>query len=300
MTSPPASPAARIPLLADFSTGVTTKEVPDLGRAGTVVPSSTRIHLGFRIQSSADLVGRLETARAVKMLGLTPVPIIAARQLHSTGMLREYLAGLREAGASASVVIVGGDPEPPLGPYPDASSVIDSGLLEEHGVRNVSVAGHPGGHPAATDDVMWSALAAKAATLERRGLDGGVVTQFGFDPALVLTWLAGLRARGIGLPVRVGVAGPVSGRRLLGVASTCGVSVGADAAARYGFALTDRADPLGRYGFALADPAGEVGPERFIRSLAEGYDLGLHGEVKLHFETFGRTAALIEWLGRVS
>jgi methylenetetrahydrofolate reductase (NADPH) len=300
MTSPSARPAARIPLLADFSTGVTMEEIPDLKRAGDVITPGTRIHLGFRIQSNADLVGRVETARAVLMLGLTPVPIIAARQLHSAGMLREYLAGLQAAGASANVVIVGGDPQPPLGPYPDAASVLDSGLLEEHGVRNVSVAGHPGGHPAAADDVMWSALAAKAATLPRRGLGGGVVTQFGFDPALVLTWLAGLRARGISLPVRVGVAGPVSGRRLLGVAATCGVGLSADAAARYGFTLADPGAARGRYEFALADPAGEVGPERFIRALAAGYDPRQHGEVKLHFETFGRTAALIEWLRAAS
>ena len=138
----------------------------------------------------------------------------------------------------------------------------------------------------AADDVLWPALVAKAAALERRGLDGSVITQFGFDPELALTWLASLRARGISLPARVSVPGPASARVLLACASNCGVSVDADAARRYGFSVTD--------------PTGEAGPERFIRSLAAGYDARLHGEVKLHFETFGGIAALAEWLSGAS
>jgi methylenetetrahydrofolate reductase (NADPH) len=284
MTSPFASPNAPIPLLGDFSLGVTGDELGELGQARAVIPPGTRVHVGFR---SEDLAARWETARAVKTLGFAPVPIIPARRMTSGGMLREYLAGLRAVGATVSVVVVGGDPEQPRGPYPDAASVINSGLLEEHGVRKVSVAGHPGGHPAVTDDVLWSALAGKVAALERRGLDSSVITQFGFDPALALTWLAGLRARGVSLPVRVGVPGPTGVRRLLSYASRCGVSVSAEAARQYdGFSLTGR--------------TGEAGPERFIRSLASGYDARLHGEVKLHFDPFGGIAALAEWLSGAS
>lgn len=284
MNSPSARSTTPFPLLAGFSTGVTRAEIRELGQARAVIPPGSRITVGFRIRGRADLAALIETARAVKALGFAPVPIIAARRLESAGMLREYLAGLREAGAAVSVTVVGGDPAPPRGPYPDAASVINSGLLEEHGVREVSVAGHPGGHPAVTGDVLWQALTVKAAALGRRGLDGSVITQFGFDPALVLTWLAGLRARGVTLPVRVSVPGPNGARRLLRYASRCGVSVSAEAARRYGFSLTD-------------PPAGDVGPDRFISSLAAGYDARLHGEVRLHFETFGGLAALAEWLG---
>ena len=86
--------------------------------------------------------------------------------------------------------------------------------------------------------------------------------------------------------MRVSVPGPATARVLLAAASNCGVSVNADAARRYGFSVTD--------------PAGEAGPERFIRSLAASYDPQLHGEVKLHFETFGGIAALAEWLSGAS
>jgi methylenetetrahydrofolate reductase (NADPH) len=180
------------------------------------------------------------------------------------------------------VLIVAGDPPEPLGPYPDASSVIGSGLLEEHGVRRVSVAGHPSGHPAVAKDVLWRALAGKAAALEQRGLEASVVTQFGFDAAAVLTWLADVRARGVQLPVRVGVPGPATIRRLLWYASQCGVTVSASVAREYGFSRTD----LG----------GTAGPDRFIRALASGYEERLHGDVKLHFNTFTKIAATAQWI----
>lgn len=269
-------------LLDGYSLGVAWKEIGDLEPARSIVPPGTRIAVGFRDDS--DLAMRVGTARAIKRSGFVPVPVIAARRLLSERMLREYLSGLRDAGAGDSVLVVAGDPEPPRGPYPDAASVIGSGLLEEHGVRAVSVAGHPGGHPAVADGVLWQALEGKTAALGRLGLRGSVVTQFGFDAARVLAWLADARARGIGLPVSVGVPGPAVVRSLLLYASRCGVAVSAPVA--------------GEYGFSLTDPAATAGPGRFIRALAAGYDPRLHGEVSLHFNTFSGFAATAEWVSR--
>ena len=45
----------------------------------------------------------------------------------------EYLAALRAADASESVLVVAGDPAEPEGPYPDAATVIGSRLLESTG-----------------------------------------------------------------------------------------------------------------------------------------------------------------------
>lgn len=111
-----------------------------------------------------------------------------------------------------------------------------------------------------------------------------MVTQFGFDPARVLAWLTEVRARGISLPVRVSVPGPASVRRLLAVASRCGVTVSAPAAREYGFSLTG--------------PRGTAEPDRFIQALASGYHPRLHGEVRLHFNAFGGFTATAEWISR--
>jgi methylenetetrahydrofolate reductase (NADPH) len=277
-----ADTGAAIALLPEFSLGVTRHDVRELERARVVIPSGTRVHVGF--VDSEDLATRVATVRAVRRFGYVPVPIIAARRLRSEEMLREYLAGLRLAGASASVLIVGGDPAQPRGPYPDAASVIASGVLEGYGIRRVSVAGHPGGHPVVADGVLWPALAGKSAALAERGLDGSVITQFGFDASMVLRWLADLRTKGVRLPVSIGVPGPAAVRRLLTYSSRCGVGVTEDAARGYGF--------------SLADPAGSAGPDRFIWALAAGYDARLHGEVKLHFYPFGGIRLFAEWLSQ--
>jgi methylenetetrahydrofolate reductase (NADPH) len=273
--------AAGSELLTDFSLDMTGK-LGELEPARTVIPPGTRVHVGFA--DTGNPAARAAAARAIKEAGFMPVPVIAARRLRSEAMLREYLDALQAAGASGSVLIVAGDPAQPRGPYPDTASVIGSGVLEQYVVRQVSVAGHPGGHPAAGDDVLWRAMAGKAAALEQRGLAGSVVTQFGFDPGLVLAWLADARTRGVSLPVRVGVPGPASVRLLLWYASRCGVAVSAPAARDYGF--------------SLAAPAGTAAPGRFIRALASGYDPQVHGEVKLHFHPFGGFTATAEWISR--
>lgn len=276
--------AATAALLADCSLDLIWRDLDGLEQVRTVIPPGTRLHVGFF--DDEDLAMRQRTVRAVRRSGLVAVPIIAARRLRSEEMLSELLAMLRAEGASESVLIVGGDPPQPLGPYPDATSVIGSGLLEEHGVRRVSVAGHPAGHPVVEDGLMWAALASKAAVLEQRGLEGSVVTQFEFDAALVLAWLAEVRARGVSLPVRVGVPGPASVRRLVSIGARCGVSVSGPVAREYGFSLTDR--------------LGTAGPERFIRALASGYDARLHGQLKLHFFTFSGLLATVEWISGFS
>ena len=144
------------------------KEITALQRVSPLIPPGTRLHVGFL--DSEDLAMRVETARAITRCGFVAIPIIAARRLESERMLRDYLTALRAAGGFGSVMVVGGDPAQPRGPYPDAGSVIGSGILEEHGVREVSLAGHPGGNPAVADaGVLWRALAGKVTALSGAG-----------------------------------------------------------------------------------------------------------------------------------
>jgi methylenetetrahydrofolate reductase (NADPH) len=269
-------------LLADCSLEVAGKDIGGLEHARGLLPPATRFHMAF--VDSENLANRMRTTRAIIQSGFVPVPVISARRLESESMLRQYLAELQTVGASERVVIVGGDPPQPRGPYPDAASVISSGALGQHGVKEVSVAGHPGGHPAVPDAVLWQAIAAKIAAVEQRGLLPGVITQFGFDAGQVRAWLADLRARGLNVPVRVGVPGPATVRTLVAAAAKCDVSLGAPVAEEYGFSLDDGTR--------------RAVPDRFIRALAAGYDGRLHGAVKLHFSTFGGVPATAEWISQ--
>ena len=269
-------------LLDDFSLEMTGKDVPGLEEAASLIPQGTRVNVTFL--GNENLRMRLDAARAVKRLGFVPVPHISARRLGSRADFEQFLAGLRADGTGADVCTIGGDPARPEGPYGDSLSLIESGLLQEHGVRHVSISGYPEGHPAIADKVLWAALRDKNAALAAQRLEGSVITQFGFDVAPVLAWIEQARDHGVTLPVRIGVPGPAGVRRLMTYAARFGVSTSASITKKYGLSITNL--------------MGTAGPDRFLHALADGYAPARHGEVKLHFYTFGGLKATSEWIAR--
>ncbi|MFJ9819183.1 methylenetetrahydrofolate reductase [Streptomyces sp. NPDC101151] len=277
-----APPAVGTSLLDGFSLEMTGKDVPKLEEAHATIPRGTRINVTFL--GNEDLGMRLAAARAVKRLGFVPVPHISARRLPSQRHLEEFLTGLAADGTAENVFVVGGDPARPEGPYEDALAVIRTGLLQRHGVRHVGISGYPEGHPAIAEPSLWSALGDKSEVLGAQRIAGDVITQFGFDADAVLGWVADVRARGVGLPVRIGVPGPAGVRRLMTYATRFGVGTSASIARKYGFSLTNL--------------MGTAGPDRFLHTLARGYDPARHGAVKVHFYTFGGLRATSEWVAR--
>jgi methylenetetrahydrofolate reductase (NADPH) len=259
---------------------MTGKDVTKLENAAAVIPPGTRIHITFL--ENEDLQTRVTAAAAVKRLGFTPVPHISARRIRSKEMLEEFLEALRGVDATENVFAVGGDPPAPHGPYEDALALIESGLFQQYGVRHISIAGHPDRHPDVPTDVLWSALEAKSAALAKLGVPGTVLTQVEFDVDRVLAWLEEVRGHGVDLPVRIGVPGPTSVRALLGFASRLGVSTSTSIAKKYGFSVTNL--------------LGKAGPDTFIRDLQAGLDPARHGEVGLHFYTFGGFKTTAEWI----
>ncbi|WLQ44552.1 methylenetetrahydrofolate reductase [Streptomyces laculatispora] len=275
-----ASAPAVGPLLEDFSLEMTGKDVPRLEEARDRIPAGTRINVTFL--GNEDLGVRLSAARAVRQLGYTPVPHISARRLRSRSELEELLAAFRADGTADNVLVIGGDPATPHGPYDDSLALIRSGLLQSYGVRHVGIGGYPEGHPSIAGPVLWSAIEDKTTALAGQGLSGDVITQFGFDADPVLAWVESLRKRGIDAPVRVGVPGPAGIKRLMTYAARFGVGTSASIAKKYGFSLTNL--------------MGTAGPDRFIRALADGYDARRHGVLKLHFYTFGGIGATSRWV----
>ena len=271
-------------VLDDFSMEMTGKDVTKVENAASVIPPGTRINVTFL--ENEDLAMRVAAAAAVKRLGFTPVPHISARRLKSQEMLEEFLTGLRDVGATENVFSVGGDPAVPLGPYEDSLALIESGVLQQYGVKHVSIGGYPDGHPDIATDVLWSALEKKAAALSRLNLPGAVITQVDFDVDRVLAWVAEVREHGVDLPIRVGVPGPASVKLLLGFASRLGISTSTTIAKKYGLSVTNL--------------LGKAGPENFIRDLQAGLDPGKHGVVKLHFYTFGGFKTTAEWIANHS
>ncbi|MEU2424884.1 methylenetetrahydrofolate reductase [Streptomyces sp. NPDC007851] len=267
-------------LLDTVSLEITGKDVKELRSAAAQIPPGTRVNITFLGNESMAL--RVEAARVVRELGFRPVPHVSARRLRSQEDLKDYLAALAEAEAVEEIVVIGGDPPEPEGPFPDALSVISTGLLGAHGVRQVNIAGYPEGHPKIDDDVLWQAVEQKWAALREQNLACSVTTQFGFDTGPVVAWIEKLRAREIDSPIRVGVPGPAGVQRLLRYARRFGVQSSASVVQKYGLSLTGL--------------LGTAGPNRFVESLESELDTDRHGDVSLHFYTFGGVRATAEWI----
>src|SRR3546814_12692095 len=64
------------------------------------------------------------------------------------------------------------------------------------------------------------------------------MTQFAFDYEAMLTWVEQVRNEGFDAPIRLGVPGPTSVKRLLSFAARCGVGASASVMKKYGFSIT--------------------------------------------------------------
>jgi len=165
----------------------------------------------------------LAVSAALARVGLNPVPHLAARRIPSREALVEYLARARGEIPCDDLLLVAGDERRALGPYADAASVLETGLLGQFGIRRVGLAGYPGGHPMLDANALRAALLRKSALARDSGLEARIVTQFSFEPARIVDFLRAIEASNVGLPVHVGIAGIAAAGTLLKFARRCGV-----------------------------------------------------------------------------
>lgn len=275
----PSSPKSPSHITDAYSLEVSAKDIPALTAAAPrLLPGST---ISIPYLPGQDDNARLAAARAVRALGLVPMPHVSARRIASLAELESFVTrAVAEAGVDSCFVIAG-DPSTPLGPFADSSSLIETGVFERAGIQVVGVGGHPEGHPVMSAADRWEVLERKCDSIGRRGMTPLIVTQFGFDADIVLAWLTTLRERGIEHPVRVGVPGPAGIAVLARYAALCGVSA--------------CASMWSKYGISLGKLFGTAGPDVFVDRLAAGLTEE-HGEVSLHFFPFGGIAQSVKWI----
>ena len=216
----------------------------------------------------------------LRRAGFEPVPHVASRRLASYTQADDFLRRAAGEAGVATVLLIGGDAEPPVGPFRDSLALLASGVVERHGIRRVAFAGYPEGHPLIGAHTLDAVLRAKIALAERVGLASGIVTQFGFEAEPIRRWIEALRADGIACPVRVGVAGPASVAILAKFAVRCGIGASLRALAR------------GHTAFARI--LVEASPDRLIEALIAGENQGTPID-RLHIFTFGGLRRTAEW-----
>lgn len=149
--------------------------------------------------------------------GYKTVPHLSARLVRDRSHLADIVARLTEAGIS-DVFIPAGDADPPAGPFDSAVALLEE--LSEMGrpFAEVGVTGYPQSHPIIGDDVTIQAM------WDKRRHATYLVSNLCFDPATLRRWIGRIRARGVSLPLYVGLAGPIDRAKLLKMATKIGVA----------------------------------------------------------------------------
>jgi len=235
------------------------------GMTVTVTASPTK-----GLDATLDLTERLAG------LGYRVVPHLSARLVRDDAHLADITARLIAVGVD-DVFVPAGDADPPAGRFESALSLLER--LAEMGspFPRTGITGYPETHPRIHDDITIQAM------WDKRRLASYIVSNLCFDPVTVRRWIRRVRARGITLPIYVGLAGPVERARLLRMAAKAGASE----SARF---LAGHAEWFLR----LGTPGG-YRPERLLARLGPAIAAPAAGVAGLHLFTFNQVEQTEQW-----
>lgn len=158
----------------------------------------------------------VQVAARLRGLGHGVTVHVAARMVRDRRHLDQLLVAMAAAGVD-DLFLIGGDADPPLGSYASAVELLP--VIADHPdrPRAIGIAGYPEGHPLIDAGALARALADKSCRADY------VTTQLCFDPGALRAWISDQRARGMTLPVLVGMPGKVTAARLLEMSARIGV-----------------------------------------------------------------------------
>lgn len=265
--------------MQDFSIEATRPTLAEIVALKDLLPAGTRVYLSSVPRLTEDEV--VNDSARLREAGFEPVPHIAGREFASGQVLSRLLRRLRADAAIRCALVLAGDRTDAAGPFTAAVEVIESGLLQEHGIAEIGISAYPEGSPAIADHELRRLMRAKIAAAEDTALRVHIVTQFGFDARRIAAWVDQLRNDGIDHPVRIGLAGPARLSTLLKYAQRCGVRTSAQGIVRMG-------------GMAK-HLLGQAAPDALIRSLSSAAAAGKLGQIAPHLFSFGGITATARW-----
>lgn len=229
--------------------------------AVTVTASPTR-----GLDATVDLTATVAAA------GHRVVPHLSARLLVDRHHVADVLARLAELGVT-ELFVPAGDASEPAGAYEGAADLLP--VLRDLGFDGpIGITGYPESHSFIDDATTISAMAAKAPYASH------IVSQICYDPAVTVGWVRAVRARGVDLPIHVGLPGVVPFAKLLKISMRVG--------------LGDSVRFLSKqHGVAARLLAGYT-PDDVVEGLASTV-AGDHGVVGWHLFTFNAVAATATW-----
>jgi methylenetetrahydrofolate reductase (NADPH) len=161
------------------------------------------------LEATLDLSERLAGA------GYPVVPHLSARLVRDRAHLEEVLARLEAAGISELFVPAGDATEP--GEFQSAADLLEAMGDSRTQFERIGITGYPESHHLISDEETIRAMFAKA------DMATDIVSQLCFDPATIGWWIGAVRARGVRLPIWIGIPGCVDHAKLVRISMKIGM-----------------------------------------------------------------------------
>jgi methylenetetrahydrofolate reductase (NADPH) len=270
-------------LTATASIEVTPRDAGNLAALGDLLPQGTGIYI--TALPGADPGNLAPAAVAVRAAGHVPVPHIAVRGYADLDHVNRVLGALVADAQVDDVLVVAGGLKQPVGTLQSSFDVLESGLLEAHGIARVGLAGHPEGSPDISEQQVAEALARKNELAETLPFEFRIVTQFALAGGAYVEWERGIRAAGNRLPVVTGIPGVTSPPRLLKFALACGIGPSIEVLRKQSGGLLKLATTR------------SWKPDEVVTTIAESIQADPGSLIRgLHVFPFGGLEASAEWL----
>lgn len=257
-------------LTSRFSVEVLSADLNNIGEWREYLDADSRIFIPHfrngKTESGVRTAGKLLDG------GMTPTAHVAARNVKDEYELERIIAGYSGVGVREFLLLGGGD-NPPAGKFDSVMQMLETGILQRYGAKRVGFAGHPEGHPEQPREIMQQALLDKLEYAAAHNLEAFITTQFCFAVTPYFEFLDWLKARGIKAPVRLGLAGRVSSKKLLKFAVMSGIG------RSLGFFRRQFGKTVGIVNFSPEGMMAEIAGRLAVRQ----YDFPVH----LHFYPFG-------------
>lgn len=235
---------------------------------------STEVTITVTASPAKGLDPTLDLTERLTKRGYRVVPHLSARLVVDRAHLEEIVDRLVTAGVD-DVFVPAGDADPPAGRFDGALPLLTELATLGRPFRHVGITGYPQSHPSIDDDIVVQAM------WDKRAHATYIVSNLCFDAKVLTAWVHRVRRRGVDLPVRLGLAGPVERTKLLAMAGKIGVGE----SARF----------LGKHISWFARLATSYSPDRLLDRVAPELAAPRLGVAGLHVFTFNQVAETERW-----
>jgi methylenetetrahydrofolate reductase (NADPH) len=176
----------------------------------------TEIEVAVTSSPTRGIEATLRLCEQLAGAGFRVAPHLAARLVRDEEHLRDILDRLGEIGVR-DVFAIAGDADVPAGKFGGAAELLAAMAELGHGIDQVGISGYPESHPFISDETTIQVM------FEKEPFATYIVSQLCLDAGVIAWWIGAVRARGVDLPIYIGIPGPIEGPRLLRIATRIGV-----------------------------------------------------------------------------